>query len=104
MSYFLRPHLISLLTAAKTVYQQKKGQNLTSLISKFTHRLSQKAVKSCPHIEKCSGCEDQLGPDAIPIVGSSALSVLIHCVDPPRNQCRSALKDVPPKNYPSYIK
>src|SRR5258708_170936 len=26
--------------------------------------------------------------------GSSALSVLSHCVDPPRNQCRTALKDV----------
>ena len=35
MSYLLRPHLISLLTAVKTIYQQKKGQNLTSLISKF---------------------------------------------------------------------
>jgi hypothetical protein len=36
MSYFPYTHLIDLLTAAKTIYQQKKGQNLTSLISKFT--------------------------------------------------------------------
>jgi len=36
MSYFLRPHLIGLLAAAKIVSSQKKDQNLTSLISKFT--------------------------------------------------------------------
>src|SRR5258708_7850172 len=36
MSYFLRPHSIGLLTAAKTVSSQKKGQNLTSFIAKFT--------------------------------------------------------------------
>jgi hypothetical protein len=28
MSYFLHPHLSGLLTAAKTMYQQKNGQNL----------------------------------------------------------------------------
>src|SRR5258708_37591817 len=36
MSYFLRPQSIGLLTAAKTVSSQKKGQNLTSFIAKFT--------------------------------------------------------------------
>ena len=34
-SYFLCPQLISLLNAAKTVSQQKKGQNSTRIISKF---------------------------------------------------------------------
>jgi hypothetical protein len=36
MSYLLSPVPISLLTSAKTFYQQKQGQNLTSLIPKFT--------------------------------------------------------------------
>jgi len=36
MSYLLSPVPISLLTIAKIFYQQKKGQNLTSLIPKFT--------------------------------------------------------------------
>src|SRR5258708_4516489 len=40
MSYLLSPVPISLLTIAKTFYQQKKGQNLTSLIPKFTLFLS----------------------------------------------------------------
>jgi hypothetical protein len=35
--------------------------------------------------------------------GSPALPVLSHCVDPPRNQCRTALRDVSPKNHPSHI-
>ncbi len=39
MSYFLHAHVIGLLTAGKTVSQQKKGQNLTSFISKFTMRV-----------------------------------------------------------------
>ena len=51
MSYFLRPHLISLLTAAKTVYQQKKGQNLTSLTSKFT-----KGHAAHVHIQQLKAC------------------------------------------------
>jgi len=36
MSYFLRPRLISLLIAAKAISQQKRGQNFTSFIAKFT--------------------------------------------------------------------
>ena len=35
---------------------------------------------------------------------SSALSMLIHCVDPPRTRCRTVWGLVPLKNYPSYIK
>ena len=36
MSYFLCPQLVSLLTAAKTVSQQKKGQNASRVISRCT--------------------------------------------------------------------
>ena len=36
MSYFLCPQLVSLLTAEKTISQQKKGQNSSRVISKFT--------------------------------------------------------------------
>src|SRR5258708_1507820 len=36
MSYLLSPHSIRLLRIAKTAYQQKERQNLTSLIPKFT--------------------------------------------------------------------
>src|SRR5258708_29041695 len=37
MSYFLCPQLISLLTAAKTVSQQKKGQNLQASVKLLVH-------------------------------------------------------------------
>jgi hypothetical protein len=30
------PHLVGFLSSEKTIHQQKKGQNFTSLISKFT--------------------------------------------------------------------
>src|SRR2546425_6485205 len=36
MSYFLYPQLARLPAAAKTVSQQKKGQNFSRVISKFT--------------------------------------------------------------------
>jgi hypothetical protein len=36
MSCLLSPHSTSLLNIAKTFYQQKRGQNLTSFIPKFT--------------------------------------------------------------------
>src|SRR6266446_6737160 len=48
MSYFLRPHSIGLLTAAKTVSSQKKGQNLTSFIAKFTDGETHMADSSRP--------------------------------------------------------
>ena len=38
MSYFLYPQLARLPAAAKTVSQQKKGQNSSRVISKFTSR------------------------------------------------------------------
>ena len=38
MSYFLYPQLARLPAAAKTVSQQKKGQNFSRVISKFTSR------------------------------------------------------------------
>src|SRR5260221_11114783 len=40
MSYFLPPHLISLLIAAKAVSQQRRGQNFTSFIAKFAPLVS----------------------------------------------------------------
>ncbi len=40
-------------------------------------------------------------PGTLTLCGSSALLVLNHCVDPPRNQCRTALRDSSPKNHPS---
>jgi len=39
MSYFLYPQLARLPAAAKTVSQQKKGQNFSRVISKFTQIL-----------------------------------------------------------------
>jgi hypothetical protein len=39
MSYFLYPQLARLPAAAKTVSQQKKGQNFSRVISKFTPRM-----------------------------------------------------------------
>src|SRR5258708_17962791 len=48
MSYFLRPQSIGLLTAAKTVSSQKKGQNLTSFIAKFTDGETHMADSSRP--------------------------------------------------------
>ncbi len=48
MSYFLRPHSIGLLTAAKTVSSQKKGQNLTSFIAQFTDGETHMADSSRP--------------------------------------------------------
>src|SRR5207237_10469368 len=38
MSYFLYPQLARLPAAAETVSQQKKGQNFSRVISKFTSR------------------------------------------------------------------
>ncbi len=49
MSYLLSPVPISLLTIAKTFYQQKKGQNLTSLIPKFTGREPQSSIRHRLH-------------------------------------------------------
>jgi hypothetical protein len=35
--------------------------------------------------------------------GSSALPVLCHCIDPPTNLSRTALRDISPKNHLSHI-
>jgi hypothetical protein len=35
--------------------------------------------------------------------GSSAFPVLSHGVASPRNQCTTALRDIPPKNHPSHL-
>src|SRR5437899_74539 len=48
MSYFLRPHSIGLLIAAKTVSSQKKGHNLTSFIAQFTDGETHMADSSRP--------------------------------------------------------
>src|SRR6267154_1091096 len=69
MSYFLYPQLVSLPAAAKTVSQQKKGQNSSRVISKFTPYASMEGALRAlrytrehhiPTLGTCGGCQHMI--------------------------------------------